>query len=237
LGGLLTERPVPWTLRDCLWASVPAAILFGWSAVRRIMGLRTAAEIASGPWRITAIFLITAAVWIVPVYLVAIRRRGARRSELGFARAPWGESARLVGTAFFTFTGIGILWQSVALRFGIPMQPNMLKKFPEGWPGLVLALLLGAVIAPIAEETFFRGFLFAGLRKYYPFWIAAGVSASIFAAGHMVPGAILPLCVMGFLFAWLRDRTGSIGPPIAMHMLINSLYFLVRFAEQHLSRR
>jgi membrane protease YdiL (CAAX protease family) len=236
LGGLLTERPVPWTLRDCLWASVPAAILFGWSAVRRIMGLPTAIGIAAGPWRITAIFLITAAVWVVPVLIVAIRR-GARASDLGFARAPWGAAARLVGTAFLVYWGFSIPWQIISMRFGIAMQPNMLKKFPDGWPGLVLALFLGAVIAPISEETFFRGFIFAGLRRDYPFGIAAGVSSLIFAVGHMVPGAILPLYVLGFLFAWLRERTGSIWPSIAMHMLNNALYFGSHFAQKSLANQ
>jgi CAAX protease family protein len=218
-----------------LWASAPAALLFGWSAVRRIRGLPTALAIATGPGRITAIFLITAAVWIVPVYIVAIRKRGARATDLGFARAPWGVSARLVGGAFLIYWGFGVVWQMVTRRLGIPLQPDMLKNFPAGWLGLALALFLGAVIAPVAEETFFRGFLFAGLRNNYPFWIAAGVSASIFAAGHMVPGAILPLYVLGFLFAWLRERTGSIWPSIAMHVLNNGLYFASRFAiEKHL---
>jgi uncharacterized protein len=225
---------VKWTLRDCAWASIPAALLFGWSAVRRIIGLPTAMGSATGPGRITAIFLITAAVWIVPVYIVAIRRRGARAADLGFAPAPWGLSARLVGGAFVGFIALSILWQNVARHFRVPLQPDMLRRFPEGWHGLALALFLGAVIAPISEETFFRGFLFAALRKDYPFWIAAGSSALVFAAGHMVPGAILPLWVLGFLFAWLRERTGSIWPSIAMHMLNNGLYFAARFAERHL---
>jgi uncharacterized protein len=201
--------------------------------VRRIMGLPTAMGAATSPGRITAIFLFTTAVWIVPVYVVAIRKRGARAADLGFSRAPWGASAKLVGSAFLVFLGISILWQTIALHFGIALQPDMLKKFPPGWQGLALALFLGAVIAPISEETFFRGFLFSGLRKHYPFWIAAGCSALIFAVGHMVPGAILPLCVLGFLFAWLREQTGSIWPSIAMHMLNNALYFGARFAEKH----
>jgi membrane protease YdiL (CAAX protease family) len=185
---------------------------------------------AHGPGWITAIILFTAAVWIVPVYIVAIRTRGGRAADLGFSGAPWGGSARMIGQAFLCYWGIAIVWQTIALRFHIPLQPDLLKKFPPGWEGLVLALLLGAVVAPIAEETFFRGFLFAGLRRYYPFWIAAAVSALIFAAGHMVPGAIVPLYVLGFLFAWLRERTGSLWPSIAMHMLSNALYFGVRFA-------
>jgi membrane protease YdiL (CAAX protease family) len=228
LGGLLTGRPVPWTLRDCLWASVPAALLFGWSAVRRIRGLPTAFGIATNPGLLIAIFVVTAAVWIVPVYIVA-RKRGAGAGDVGFARTPIWAAVKLVVNAFLVFIGFSILWQMVALHFGIPLQPDMLKKFPPGWAGFALALLLGAVIAPISEETFFRGFLFAGLRREYPFWLAAGVSSLIFGVGHMVPGAIVPLCVLGFLFAWMRERTGSIWPSIAMHMLNNALYFMLRF--------
>jgi membrane protease YdiL (CAAX protease family) len=223
---------VPWTLTDCVWASVPAALLFGFSAVRRAMGLPTLLGAAAGPWRITALILFTAAVWVVPVYVIAIRRRGARAADLGFRRAPWGESATLAGAAFLFYFGSSMLWQMVALHFRIPLQPDLLKKFPDGRLGLALALVLGAMVAPIAEETFFRGFLFAALRNHYRFWIAAGVSALIFAAGHMVPGAILPLFLLGFLFAWLRERTGSIWPSIALHMLNNALYFGLRFFLQ-----
>jgi membrane protease YdiL (CAAX protease family) len=217
-------------LRDCVEASVPATLLFGWSAVRRIRGLPTVLGVVASPWRITAIFLITAALWIVPVYIVAIRKRGARAADLGFSRPPIGASARLIVSAFLLFIGTSMFWQNAAHHFGIPMQPDLLRRFPEGWRGLALALFLGAVIAPISEETFFRGFLFAGLRNEYPFWIAAGVTATIFAAGHMVPGAMLPLWVLGFLLAWLRDRSGSIWPSIVMHMLNNSLYFAAHFA-------
>ena len=229
---MLNNRPVPWTLLDCVWASLPAALLFGWSAVRRIMGHPTALRQAGSPGKIAAIFLITAAVWIVPVYIVAIRKRGARAADLGFSRPPWGLSARLVGSAFLILWAFGALWQVVTRHFHISVQPDMLKMFPEGWRGLVLALLLGALVAPIAEETFFRGFLLGGLRKKYPFWIAAGISSLIFAVGHMVPGAILPIGVLGLLLAWLRERTGSIWPSIAMHMLNNGLYFVVRFLLQ-----
>jgi membrane protease YdiL (CAAX protease family) len=227
---------VRWTLRDCAWASVPAAILFGWSALNRVRGLPSILGVASGPGRITAVFLLTAAVWIVPVYIVAIRRRGARAGDLGFSRAPVGGSARLIGSAFLVVFGCSVLWQNVARHFKIPLQPDMLERFPAGWRGLALALLLGTVIAPVSEEIFFRGFLFAALRENYPFWIAAGTSALIFAAGHMVPGAILPLWVLGFLFAWLRERTGSIWPSIAMHMLNNAIYFAARFAEKTLAK-
>lgn len=198
--------------------------------MRRLLGFPAALAIAGSPARITALFLVTAAVWIVPVYLVAIRRRGARAADLGFRRARLGLSVRLIGGGFLIFWGLGALWLYIARHFSIPLQPDLSKYFPPGKEGLMLGLFLAAVVAPIAEETFFRGFLFAALRRDYPFWAAAACSALIFAAGHMVPGAIFPLYVLGFLLAWLRERTGSLWPSIAMHMLNNGLYFAAHFA-------
>ena len=143
-----------------------------------------------------------------------------------------GAAARAIGSAFAILFAANILWRPLAQRFHLAPQPDMLKRFPPGINGLVLALILGAVVAPLAEEVFFRGFLFAGLRRDHPFWLAAMGSALIFAVGHMVPGAILPLGVLGFLFAWLRERTGSIWPSIVMHAANNALYFTVRFSGQ-----
>lgn len=179
-----------------------------------------------------AVFLFMAAVWIVPVYFVAIRRRGGTLGDLGLRSAALGLSVRAIGSAFAILFAANILWRPLAQRFHLAPQPDMLKRFPPGVNGFVLALILGAVVAPIAEELFFRGFLFAGLRKDHPFWLAAMGSALIFAVGHMVPGAILPLGVLGFLFAWLRERTGSIWPSIVMHAANNALYFTVRFVGQ-----
>jgi membrane protease YdiL (CAAX protease family) len=51
-----------------------------------------------------------------------------------------------------------------------------------------------AVVAPIAEEVAFRGYLFAALTPWRGPWIAAPVTAVLFAAAHLgaYPPAIAP---------------------------------------------
>ncbi len=183
-----------------------------------------------------AAILLTTAAWLVPVCVIAIRKRGGRLSDLGFTRAPWGKSAASIFVAFVVTGLTNAAWALISKHFRFALQPDMLKIFGEGWRGLVQALLLGAMVAPIAEEVFFRGFLFAGFRQRFPFWIAAWGSGLIFAVVHLVPGAILPIAVLGFLLAWLREQTGSIWPSIVMHALNNVLYFTARFAVEHLPR-
>jgi membrane protease YdiL (CAAX protease family) len=88
-------------------------------------------------------------------------------------------------------------------------------------------LIIGA--APVSEEVFFRGFLFGGLRRRLPFVAAAVVSAAVFGAFHYTGSGsltVLPqLAALGLVQAWIYERSGSIVPTIALHMLNNALAF------------
>ena len=87
------------------------------------------------------------------------------------------------------------------------------------------ALLIGAAIgAPIAEELLFRGFLFGVLRQTR--LRLAGtmfVTAALWAALHMqysLYGLAAIFCI-GLYLGWLREKTGSLIPPVVCHALYN----------------
>ncbi|HEY8638924.1 MAG TPA: CPBP family glutamic-type intramembrane protease [Solirubrobacterales bacterium] len=87
----------------------------------------------------------------------------------------------------------------------------------------VVALIV--VVAPIAEEIFFRGMLFGGLRKRLSTFPAAAISALVFGALHGTTGitAVPPLIVFGFMLALLYERTGSLVPGMIAHAFNNAL--------------
>jgi uncharacterized protein len=95
----------------------------------------------------------------------------------------------------------------------------------------VAAGLLIVVVAPVSEEIFFRGFLFGGLRRGTSFAVAALVSAGIWGLFHYTGpgtwGVVIQLTVFGLALAWVYERTGSLWPPIALHVLNNALAFAV----------
>jgi membrane protease YdiL (CAAX protease family) len=101
--------------------------------------------------------------------------------------------------------------------------------FGEGAVGDVLAAFLVVVAAPVSEEIFFRGFMFAGLRRRMPFVVAAAFSAAVWGLFHFTGagswGVVLQLSIFGVILAWLYERTNSIWPTIAVHMLNNALAF------------
>jgi CAAX protease family protein len=103
--------------------------------------------------------------------------------------------------------------------------------FGHGDLGTVAAGLLIIVAAPISEEIFFRGFLFGGFRQRLSFPLAALISAVIFGLFHYTGAssvAVVPqLAFLGFALCAVYEETGSIYPTIALHMLNNTLAFIV----------
>jgi len=95
----------------------------------------------------------------------------------------------------------------------------------------VAAALLIVVAAPISEEIFFRGFLFGGLRNRLRFALAGPISAAIFGLFHYTgpeSWAVIPqLAFLGLALAYVKERTGSILPTIAVHAANNAIAFAI----------
>ncbi len=97
-------------------------------------------------------------------------------------------------------------------------------EFTETGLGWAVIALLAVVVAPVAEETFFRGFLFSGIGNRYGYGWGAVFSALIFSLAHILqPGAFLPIFLLGLLLAWLYMKTGSIWACIFTHFAYNSI--------------
>ena len=107
--------------------------------------------------------------------------------------------------------------------------PRQLSSHLSG-TGIVLALILALVVAPIGEELFFRGILFRSIRDRYGFWPAAVGSAVAFGLGHYVPSpwqdALLLQTLMVFTgvgLAYIYDRRGNLVADIASHATFNMI--------------
>lgn len=86
-------------------------------------------------------------------------------------------------------------------------------------------LVVGAVVllAPVAEELFFRGIVFnAWLRERGVRWAYLG-SAALFAVIHASVVALLPIFLLGLALAWVYRRSGNLLAPIAMHATVNGI--------------
>jgi uncharacterized protein len=221
------------------WMAPAAAIaafvlgLFAASVVAAIAG--ESGTSASNPT--PAVALIGSVVFDLSLLTAAVyfaRLRGPlRASDFGFRRV----SLRLGVGAFFA---AGLIYYLVSALYAALAHLHGTEKLPsELGVGKSTAALVGAavfvcVIAPIAEETFFRGFFFGALRRWqiriggrdFGTLLAAIVTGIVFGLAHVgsAPAQYLvPLGFLGFMLCLVRWRTRSLYPCIALHSVNNSL--------------
>jgi len=95
---------------------------------------------------------------------------------------------------------------------------------------LIIAGFLIIIVAPLSEELFFRGFMFAGLRRSMDIWPAAIISGAIFGSLHLSGGNVgvaIQLSIFGVILAYLYERSGSLWAPILTHTLNNTIAFVL----------
>jgi membrane protease YdiL (CAAX protease family) len=93
---------------------------------------------------------------------------------------------------------------------------------------LIAVSVLVCVVAPMAEEFFFRGYFFGALRNWRGVWPAAVITGLVFGGIHVgsAPvGFLLPLAFFGFLLCLIYDRTRSLYPCMTLHCVNNSIAF------------
>ena len=88
---------------------------------------------------------------------------------------------------------------------------------------IAASVFAAVVVAPIAEELIFRGYIYPVVKRFSERWFAALFSAMLFGVIHFNLVSFPVLVVMGVVLVMLYERTGSIWPPIACHALFNAV--------------
>jgi membrane protease YdiL (CAAX protease family) len=90
--------------------------------------------------------------------------------------------------------------------------------------------LFAMVLAPVAEESIFRGVLFPFVRQLgRPKLAWLGVSL-LFALVHANVAAFLPLFVLALALTWLYEKTDCLLAPMVAHSLFNTVNLILLFA-------
>jgi uncharacterized protein len=124
-----------------------------------------------------------------------------------------------------------------AAVYGALVRPDIEQEITEslgadqGTVGLVVAGCVVMILAPLAEEVFFRGFFYGSLRGRFPVLGAALISSLVFGFIHWdFKGAdslliLPPLMVLGVIFCLVYEKTGSLWPVVGMHAFNNSVAY------------
>ncbi len=93
----------------------------------------------------------------------------------------------------------------------------------------MLAFITLVVIAPLAEETLFRGYLYGKLRSYGPVWLAILITSGLFGLAHGQWNVGIDTFALSLVLCSLREVTGSIWAGVLLHMLKNAVAFYFLF--------
>ena len=228
---------VPWGFRGSIWGLIGGLLLV--VIVPPLLVLPFDQNIADPDKASDAAILATQALFDGMLVAVAIGMASQWRFSLTDALRRLGLRG-FEGSAFgWMFLVLGVYYAGAILFSALVVQPDQEdigKELGVCNPGIgiaIFAVLAIVVFAPVAEEIFFRGFFFAGLRTRWSLWPAALLSGAIFGLVHAPTGptAAIPLAGLGVGLAWLYNKTGSIYPCMLAHFLNNSLAIAVVIAK------
>lgn len=213
------------------------------------VGLGAAAEMISDASGLTAIgkwsgaaymgiLIVTAAAAFALGLLTLIggvKASGVDWREIGYRTSSacrdvvWGVGGYLASLPFL-FVAVMIslgLQHTVFKNVRTPQQPFGDIVSRGTTLEVVLVFLAGAVVAPIVEETFFRGVLYSAFRGKLRVWPSVLLTSLVFASIHPLPGGFLPIFTLACVLGLLRERSGSVLPGMVCHGLFNFVQLLL----------
>ena len=195
----------------------------------------------------------------LPVVLVLlVRSRGLGWTELGLGREHWRTGAGYALAAF------GVVGAVIAIGALLPWtRPMFLNNHYATVSGaLIASMVIIPLQTVIPEELAFRGVLHGALDRAWGFRGVAAAGSLLFGLWHIatslgltagnvgftrilgggpfgmiagVVGAVIATAAAGFVFTWLRRRSGSLIAPIALHWSLNGMGALAAAVVWHLS--
>lgn len=115
---------------------------------------------------------------------------------------------------------------------GAPSTQEAVKILRDSQDGRVLGLMAftAVIVAPVVEETIFRGYLYPAVKRWIGVLPALLITSLVFAAGHGSAPLVLPLLALGVLLVLAYESTGSIWMPIAIHACFNGATVMMQMA-------
>lgn len=204
---------VPWSIGDTWLGVVLLVLISGGMVAALFLGLKREYFQNIG-------VLLLELVYLLPIVLIFAWRRISWK-HLGFGAF----NINVVGIGCGLLLGgysIILLHNWLLTIFGVDTQGDQIFQMFDQLESPVWLFVVGAIVAPIVEEIFFRGFLFQGFRQKYGWMPALLLSSAIFGAAHLDPVSLIPTFVLGCVLAVVYHRSNSVWPGILFHAAINS---------------
>ncbi|MHB8491888.1 MAG: CPBP family intramembrane glutamic endopeptidase [Solirubrobacteraceae bacterium] len=221
----------PWTAPAALAGAFVLALVGGLlvEIPAQILGAHITPSHVPGGVELAATVIQDIAFVLVALFFAQLGGRALMLWHLGlrYPRVPTQRVAVLAVATLGAFIVFGIVWN---LALQVTEKEKLLETLGanEGTALLILSAGLTCILAPVAEEILFRGYIFGALSNWRGPWPAALITGLLFGAVHAGSAPVLdlvPLAVLGVFLCLLYRATGSLYPCIGVHALNNAIAF------------
>lgn len=173
------------------------------------------------------VYVVSLAITIFVPWKLA--KSKTTRDELGLRGLPTWTDILLAPVGFIVFMIVAVIL--VAILQSIFPGINWNESQDVGFSNLIsssdfiLAFISLVVVAPVAEELIFRGWLYGKLRAKIPAIPAMLVVSILFGIVHGQWNVGVTVFVMSIAMCTLREITGTIWGGILIHILKNGIAF------------
>lgn len=182
---------------------------------------------------------ITSFFWysLALLIMISVPRRIAAKAtslkDMGLGRYLSWTDILMTPVGFIVYMIIAAILMMLAKNFIPGFDPDQAQDV--GFSGIsqryeyIMAFMTLVVIAPIAEELIFRGYLYGRLRKFAPIWLSTLVVSIAFGFLHGAWNLAFDTFALSVVLCLMREFTGSIGTSILIHMTKNGIAYFFLF--------
>lgn len=223
------NKKVFFKMWDLVWVflSVAALVILGQLFLGNIEYFAQMDDESFGGAGFLVVYLIQTLIFAIPL-LAMMKIRGIVIRDFGFKRVGWKNILKIAGLGYLAYISIMMVVMQITISYNIELpgfgQQESHMDFlgdQKVWAIVVIAII--AIIAPLIEEVFFRGFVFQTMLKAWPKWLAFIASAAVFAGIHLEFQVFMPLFLLGLVLNWMFYKSGSLYPGIFFHIVNNSI--------------
>ncbi len=152
------------------------------------------------------------------------------------------ESTRLSRSAICFLLGLGGFLLAIVVAWVDSLYPPKaelpIETLLQGHATLVLFMLTAVLVAPLVEETVFRGYLYPVAARTFGVTGGILITGTLFGLMHGVQlwggwWQIAMLVVVGIVFTLARARTGTVVASYVLHVSYNSLQVIALLIGTH----
>ena|SRR3990167_2128760 len=167
------------------------------------------------------------------VIMYFIRRRGITLRQFGFKKFKLPQSLKymlLAGGLLIVLTILVFLvLQQTVPSLNLEQEQDIIFTAASGNLEKIMAFIALVIIAPIVEETIFRGLMLPVFVYRFGLVFGSILVSAAFGAIHWQLNVSIVTFIMGLLLAWIYYKTRSLWPAIMFHSLKNLVAFILIF--------